>query len=391
MSAALRAALAVLALSAQPWAACAQDALVIVETGAPSERARAWQRRLAPETTSLGAWADEAAPLGTVDLARLHVLGEIEALLMSARRSAARLEERRALGELARAEALAEQHLAVPGMAAWYAEIELAIATTASQAGLTSLARAALRRAASVDPARTVQAAEAPPELVEQSREVARAMATGPHGRFEVRADAPGAEVFLDDRPLGALPRTAEAAVGRHVLRVEAPGHRAYAQVIDVLEGERAPVVVSLAPSEARIAARRAEAAASAGDLDALAGVLAAASSLEPPSVRVVWIGSGELNRALSVRCGARGCGSPSRLEGDRARPTDEAMPAALAWLDVSPSIVAAPDEPWWEQWYVWAGAGAVVAAAIAAIIAIAQPAGQRPLVFDFDASMLPR
>ncbi len=393
MSAPLRALFAVLALSA-PSAALAQDAVadavVIVEEGAPEARARAWRERLSRGATSLGAWAEEATPVGAVDPARLAVLGEIEARLMSARRAAARLEERRALGELSRAEALCEQHLAVPGMAAWYAEIELAIAATASQAGLTPLARAALRRAASVDPTRTVQAADAPPELVEQSREIARGLASGPQGRFEVRADAPGAQLFLDDRPLGPLPRTAEVPVGRHVLRVEAPGHLSYAQAIDVLEGERAPIEVSLAPSEALIAARRAEAAARAGDLDALAGALGAASALEPPGVRVVWIGSGALDRALSVRCGAGGCGAPSRLEGAVARPAGEPLPAALTWLDAAPAIALA-DTPWWEQWYVWAGAGAVVAAAIAAIAAIAQPPGQGPRVFDFDTTMLPR
>ena len=51
-----------------------------IEDGAPEARASEWRRRLSLGTTSLGAWAEEAAPVGTVDPSRLAVLGEIEAL-----------------------------------------------------------------------------------------------------------------------------------------------------------------------------------------------------------------------------------------------------------------------------------------------------------------------
>lgn len=381
----------VLALAASPLTAEAQaSALVIV--GEESPRALAWRRRLErPDGTTLRAFAERVAPVDTVAPEDLRVFAQIEALLMAARRSAARLEERDALRALAGAERLAAQHLAVPGVAAWYAEVELAIAVTSSQAGMTRLADAALRRAASVDPERTVQAAEARPELVAQSREIARAVATRPRGRFMLRADAPGARAFLDDRPLGALPRAAEAPVGQHVLRVEAPGHRAYARIIDVLEGERAPVVVSLAPSEALLAARRAEAAARAGEVEALARALSAMRAQDPPQVEVLWVGEGPLDRAVRVRCDAAGCDPPARLEPGGAIGAAASLADALRWLEESPLPIADAEPPWWERWYVWAGAGAVIAAAVAAIVALAQPQGPAPLVIDIDTRGLPR
>lgn len=342
----------------------------------------------APSAEGLREWAEGVAPVDTIDPAELRVVSEIEALVMSARRSSARLEERDALRELARAEALAERHLAIAGMAAWYAEVELAIAITAAQAGMESLAEAALRRASSIDPARTVQAAEARPELVERSREVARAIATGPRGRFELRAEAPGARGFLDDRPIGELPQVVEAAVGRHVLRVEAPGHRAYAQTVDVLEGERAPVRVSLAPTEALQVAERIERAARAGRPDDVARVLAAAGALEPPPVELRW--AGEHERALSVTCDTRGCGEPRRIELGGVTSPAASLREGLRWLEAPSLPDVSLDEPWWERWYVWAGAGAVVAAAVGVIVALVVPRGQGPLVIELDTSALP-
>ncbi|HEY8430598.1 MAG TPA: hypothetical protein VIL20_19595, partial [Sandaracinaceae bacterium] len=195
--------------------------IVVSDAGEASPRSRAWRRRVERAlgaTTTLERWSERRAPPGTAPRSALAVLSEIEALLVSARASAARLEERRALRELAQAEALARANLALPGISAWYAEVQLAIAVTAAQAGEAALADAALRRAASVDPSRLVAAAEARPDVVERSRAIVQAAVTGPRGRFEVRASAPGARVFVDDRPLGPLPRVVEVPVGPHVL-----------------------------------------------------------------------------------------------------------------------------------------------------------------------------
>jgi hypothetical protein len=196
----------------------------------------------------------------------------------------------------------------------------------------------------------------------------------------------------LDDRALGALPVTVETNVGPHVLRVEAPGHRSWAQVIEVLEGERPPVRVSLAPTRVRAAARRAEQAARAGDVAEVDSALAALRSFHPPPVWVAWVGSGVLDRAVLVRCDAQGCEAPRRLEPGALGPVGDASVAeALDWLVRGPALGrGAADEPWWERWYVWAGAGAVLAAGITAALLLAQQQEQGPLRVIVDAGQLP-
>lgn len=378
----------VLVLAASGAASAQERAtVVVVDDAARTGRARAWQRRIeeslgAPAET-LAEWARARSPVGTAPPEALAVLGEIESLLVSARASAARLEERRALTELTRAEALARRSLAVPGIAAWYAEVQLALAITAAQAGQSGLADAALRRAASVDPSRVVQAAEARPDLVARSRAAVQAAITGPRGRFEVRASAEGARVFLDDRPLGALPRVVEATVGPHVVRVDAPGHASFAQLVEVLEGDRAPIALELAPTSELAAAQRALAAAREGRARSVADALGALAA--PVSVWLVWAGAGARDRAVAVRCAREGCDPPRRLEpGGVAEqlaggPAGADLAEALAWMDEA-SRALVTHEPWWERWYVWVGAGAILAAAIAAVAALAQPQGPGPL-----------
>ncbi|HJL18815.1 MAG TPA: PEGA domain-containing protein [Sandaracinaceae bacterium LLY-WYZ-13_1] len=362
------------------------SALVVVETGAPEATARRWRRRVEDAlfgTVSLEDWARGTQPAGTVTPDRLEVVERVQRLLVRAKGHAARLRERDALADLARAEALAERHLEIPGMAAWYAEVQLAVALTAAQAGLEGLSDAALRRAASVDPGRGVQAAEARPEVVARGRAAVRAAVTGPRGRFEVRADAPGAMVFLDDRALGPAPRIVEAPVGPHVLRIDAGGHRGWARVVTVFEGDRPPVVVRLAPTARTQAARRARDAARAGRPEAVAAALA---ELGPraPRVWLLWPGAGPRDRAVLMGCEPGGCGAVRRLDGDApvAVPTlgesaaDDALAAAHRW-SAAPDGDGEPAPPWWERWYVWAAVGAVVGAAAAAVGVVAAQPGE--------------
>ncbi len=387
-----------------PRTAAAQEPasfVIVVDDGAPPARARAWTQRVGDavgaEPGDSAFWSAEVEPVDTVEPARLAAISAIEAHLVNAHRAAVRLEESDALRELARAESLAEQHLTIPGMAAWYAEVELAIALTAAQAELGGLADAALHRAASVDPSRTVRAAEARPELVERSRAAVRAAVTGPRGRFNLRADAEGARAFLDDRPLGALPREVEVPVGPHVLRIDAPGCRSWAQLVQVLEGDRSPVVVELAPTSARVEAARAETAARAGHPADVEEALGALRSLGPPALWMLWVGSGPEDCAVAVRCTAGGCEAPARLTPDTIASLSDAagamsparLPPALAWLDARAPITAA-DEPWWERWYVWAAVGAILAAGAAAIGVLAQPRGAGPLQIQLDPTHLP-
>lgn len=384
-------------LLAAPSSAGAQ-VIVVDADGVPEADARRWRQRvesaLDGPATSVEASVLAGAPVGTVEPSRLDVLSTIERLLVGAREARAQLRDREALLALAQAEALAEAHLDVPGMAAWYAEVQLAIAITAAQAGQPGVSEAALRRAASLDPRRQVQAAEARPELVRRARAIARAAATAPRGRFEVRAAADGAVVFVDDVRVGSLPTRVEAPVGAHVIRVDAPGHRSWAQVITVFEGDRPSLDVALSPSGDLLAAREAQAAAEAGELDRLVAALGRLDAA--PVVYRVRPGAGPRDRALITACRATGCEGPQLLDGeDGPRLNGPGAPSraeALRWLREPPAVTI--DEPqWWERWYFWLAAGAVAAAAAGAAAAIAIDRSQvddPPLVIFVDPGGLP-
>ncbi|MCA9609456.1 MAG: hypothetical protein KC619_27835, partial [Myxococcales bacterium] len=155
---------------ALPSAARAQEVLVVEPDGASEAVVARWRARLEAalegEPEDLAAWARAREPIATFPRERLSVLSQIEQLLVGARHARSRFHERDARQLLARAEVLASRNLDVPGMAAWYAEVQLAIAITAAQVGERELSEAALRRAASVDATRTVQPAEAHPDVV---------------------------------------------------------------------------------------------------------------------------------------------------------------------------------------------------------------------------------
>ena len=393
--------LALVALAAPPLAA-AQPAVVVVVDGSSPSAARRWRRRLAEALPAgqigLAEWARAREPIGTVTPDRLVAVSEIEELLLRARYAAARLRERDALVFLSLAESRAEQNLDVPGVAAWYAEVQLAIAIVAAQSEARGLSEAALLRAASVDPRREVRAAEARPEVVELGREAARAAATRPRGRFEVRADARGAVVAIDDRPMGRLPRRLEVPVGPHVLRIDAPGHQSWARVVTVFEGDRPPVDVVLAPTPLLSLALRLEAVAAAGRVDEVQAQIGALLDVdaEPPTLWLLYAGSTEHDRAVVVGCDRAGCGGPQRLRGDEPvrlelDGTLTGLSTALAWLTSDgPDVPPTTDPPWFERWELWVGVGLALAAGATAIGVGAQPQGPPPLVLEVDTSGLP-
>ncbi len=352
----------------------AQEAVVAVDGPAPAERVARWRDRLEAQAggpTRLAEAATRARPGGTVESARLEAVSALETLLTRARADRARLREGDALRSLSRAEELVAHNLDLPGIAAWYAEIQLAIAITAAQAGQRGLSEAALARAASVDPTRIVQAAEARPEVVSRARTARRARATAPRGRFEVRADVDGATIAIDDAEQGPLPRAVELPVGPHLVRIDAPGYRSWAQLVEVREGARPPLVVSLSPTTALRAAAAAERAAEAGDRDALVAWLGGWP--EAPAVRLLWTGDGPMDRALTQACGAERCGALQRLEADDWPVTlwrggdPTALAPALAWLAAEPRErpVSLALHERWELW-VAVGAAALLGAAIA-------------------------
>ena len=70
-------------------------------------------------------------------------------------------------------------------------------------------------------------------------------------GTLVVQSEPSGASVLLDDTDVGPTPLAPLTVdVGRHVLRVELPGHRSVVRKLHIASGEVARVELSLEPSE---------------------------------------------------------------------------------------------------------------------------------------------
>lgn len=376
-----RSALVLIVLFSVTGAARADDAkLLVFAPEAPSDAAR-WQARL---TRAYGAlevdpelWLRRTSPQRGIEPARLAALARIEALLARAAEHAAALAEDEALAALAQAADLGEQLADMPGAAAWNAEIQLRLAVIAAQAGQDGLAESAFRRAATLDAQRRLLDAEAAPEIVARATRVQRESVLGAHGEIEVRVRAGAARVFLDDVAQGSAPARLRAPVGRHLLRVEAPGRVTYGAFIDVLEGARPALVVEPAPVPEL---ERVRALATAAQRGQLARVSQALAQESPPGEVLVLETAHGSPRALLVACAADGCRSALRITNARLPENlpDAALDAGAlardrAWLAPSPSAPAVHDEasPWWHRWYVWAPLAALAAGATATALAL--------------------
>jgi hypothetical protein len=314
---------------------------------------------------------------------RVQALSRLDSLLGEARAHAAALQEDAALAALADAARIGEQLGDVPGAAAWNAEAQLRLGMTALQLGHDELAAAAFRRAATLEPARVLLAAEASPEVVTRYETARALVAAAPDGELRVRASVAGARVYLDDVAQGVAPRSLRTKVGRHVLRVEAAGHRPYGTFIDVLAGERPEIVIELSELPELRAARALIAAAAARDYARLPGLVAELGELEITAALVVE--TSPSGRRLLVRCDAQRCAGPSRVE-QGVPPTlpDHPLQAAALragrdWLGSSPPARDAAEPPLWQRWYVWAAAAALVSVSVGTALAL-QPEPRREL-----------
>ncbi len=323
--------------------------------------------------------------------ARLEELSRLEALLASARERAAALDEAGALADLAQAAHLGAGLGDVPGAAGYNAELQLQLGVTAAQAGLDDLAAIALRRAASLDPGRRLRTGEAPPAVVELAARLAREVATGPRGELVVQADTPGARVFVDDVEQAATPARLRLPVGPHLLRVQAPGHVPYGAWIDVLQGQRPPIRVALAPEPSLTAAAALLAAADAADYRR---VETAFGALRQAGVAISAIDVVEhdarTGRALWVRCDPKGCRGPARIstkDGSAAsfppltKVSDASLQRARGWMGRRSTARnrVARERAGATGTYLWVAAGAVVAALATGAVLLA-PAPERRL-----------
>jgi hypothetical protein len=368
-------------------------------------RAELWARRVARALRRSGARVEAPETIGWdaagIEERRLAELAEIEAALGMARRAQVALEEAQALRALASASQRARALLDVPGAAAWLAEIEAMTAIVAAQRGDEVLVEASLRRALALAPDRALQEGEAPPELVARSGALMREDVR--RARLEVRvlgtAADPGAaaQVFVDDRPIGALPRELELPAGLHVVRIEARGHRPYARLVDLAPGSRPPMVVALSPSAPAREAETLERAVAGGAPEDVARALDAivAQGGVPRSVWLVYVGTGALDRSAIVRCRPGACDAPRRADDGSVLTLDAtselgagegSLSDALAWIDESPIAPSPPEPPLLESWWLWAGIGAVaVGVGVGIGLAAAPPGGEAPLVLRID------
>lgn len=389
---------------AAPWPSREQ---VVRVAGAPAfpGRAELWARRVTRALEREGAPVSAPSVIDWdregLDERALVELEEIEAALAVARRAQVALEETEAMRALAAASHRARELLHVPGAASWLAEVEVVTAIVAAQRGEASLAEASLRRALALAPDRALQEGEAAPELV--ARSVALMREEVRRARLEVRVEGSAAEphaqsqVFVDDRPIGPLPRVLDLPAGLHVIRVEARGHRAYARLVDLAPGSRAPMIVALAPSAASRDADALEHAIETGHADEVAHTLAriVEHGGVPRDVWLLYVGTGALDRAVVVRCGPGACGAPRRIDDTavlRLEPRepvhaalhDAELARARVWIDEPP--LAAPAEPSViEQWWLWAGVGAVVVGVGVGVGLALSPSGEAPLVLRID------
>jgi hypothetical protein len=209
-----------------------------------------------------------------------------------------------------------------------------------------------------------------------------------------------GALLYVDDVPAGSLPVALRVAAGRHVLRIEAPAHRAWGAVIDAWEGRRAPIDVALSPepvvTDAEHLVRDADRLALPAVPRRLRALVDRAVALDALWVAVV--GSGEQDRALLVACTAAGCRAPRRIEVDeipivlgRGDPIETAelglaLDAAVAWLDEpAPVVVTPPPPPIYERWWFWTAAGALALGAAGTTAWLTRPDPERDVTITVD------
>jgi hypothetical protein len=363
---------------------------------APLLSAEGWSRL---EVESESRWL--AAHQAGVDSGALAPLRETDRLITEARRRAAELDEPGALRRLAQAERLLAGALAVPGAAAFYAEVQLQLGVTAAQLGLLGLAEASFARAARLDARRRLLAGEAAPEVVALAARAYDEATSAPEGELRIVTDTPGARVYVDDVERGVTPLTLRARVGVHALRLSAQGRTPYGTLFDLAQGRRPDqhFVLTLdvrAASVQRLLALPADASA-----EALTGAAQAVLLAAPELTTIAWLARDEIHaRQLLFVCDRSDCKTPLALE--RGLPVPRAIGAGLLsqstlttardWLHAAPLARSPPrsgSASLWQRWYFWSVLGAALLGGGVLVAVAAQPEPQRTLRVTVDPGAL--
>lgn len=308
--------------------------------------------------------------------AALDVLARVETALVEARELSAELREGAALRVLLEAEQALEDALEVPGAHAFLAELHVQIGLCAALMGQRGLAETALTRALSLDPARRVEAAEAPPATLALARQIARGHDVLPVSENPLQLEAAGATAWLDGVRITGP--TLAARAGLHLLVIEAPGHTRHATLLTLEAGRRPPLRVVLSPTRVEQARRAYVAEGGATEALTLSALRKApVLTLELTDRRALLQHCSDRCRWLALAHGKL----PRALEGD-----------ARAWLHARPLPPAVQKErPVWKRWPVWVSSAALVAAGVTALLVTRDPGERRERQLEIDPGTPPR
>ncbi|MFK7999858.1 MAG: hypothetical protein AB8H86_09685 [Polyangiales bacterium] len=306
-----------------------------------------------------------------VDASRVELVRSLSEAIAAAWEHLGQLEQGEAITRLARARQQAEANADVPGIVSWMAELEAMTAVTAAQipgASWAQLTDQSLERMASLDGNRVLRPAEAPPQLVTRADAARQRVRAAPLASFEISTNAPEGLLFIDDELVGPLPRRVEIGAGRHLLRVTAPEHTSFGQVIDFDSGERVDMRVRLSRYPHAV---RQEAVRNATTLEEARAVLV-------PGDELWWSEGAPSGRGIIVRCTTEGCSGLTRNEGlqtnhvftDNEPMLEEEF--RVVWMDSQSWLVYTEPPPpeqrrCFQHWGVWAGIGTAVIVGIAA------------------------
>lgn len=198
-----------------------------------------------------------------------------------------------------------------------------------------------------------------------------------------------GAKLFIDGEEVGvASGEPVEVKPGRHSIAVKRAGYADARREVTVPEGKKLQLTVDL-EAVAGVLTVNANVPRAKVHLDgALQGTVPLRELLVTPGIHELKISADghqtETTRLLvkagkdytvnaELRAGRTAVASADRPERTELSPSlaDEIDPVPLVPNRPEPTVTASSGA-WYQQWYVWAGAGAVVAGAVATSFAIA-------------------
>lgn len=190
-----------------------------------------------------------------------------------------------------------------------------------------------------------------------------------------------GAQVTVDGKAWGLAPIKARTVrAGAHRIHVTRPGFAAFSRRVVVRSGDRAKVAATLRPTSAILTVRSTPPGAEVSlDDEPLGETPVEQKAVRPGSheLRVHAPGFMDDVARLTLRLGQDSV-LERTLEPVPPPQTDRPVQVSLA-PRTAPEAGPLPTEtyteveapsPWYKRWYVWAGAGAVVAAAAVGIAA---------------------